>query len=94
MPKTRISSTFNINIHDVSNGSAVSYFKEKQKIWLWVRDDKDLEMMYEVFRSGSEISLWCERSVAIMNQLVVLLANMHQSSEKDKNERLQIFVRI
>ena len=64
MVKTRISTTFNINIHDISNSSAVSYFKGKQKIWLCVCDDKGLEIMYEVFSSGSEISLWSERSVA------------------------------
>ena len=60
--KTRISTTFNTDVHDVSEINAVGYFEGKQKRWLC--DDKDLEMMYKVFSSGSEIPLWCERSLA------------------------------
>ena len=61
--KTRISTTFNTDVHDVSEINAVGYFEGKQKRWLC--DDNDLEMMYKVFSSGScVIPLWCERSVA------------------------------
>ena len=61
--KIRISTTFNTDVHDVSEISAVGYFEGKQKRWLC--DDNDLEMMYKVFSSGScVIPLWCERSVA------------------------------
>ena len=62
MLKARISTTFNTDVHDVSEISAVGYFEGKLKRWLC--DDKDLEMMYKVFSSGSEIPLWCERLLA------------------------------
>ena len=60
--RTRISTTFSTDVHDVSEISAVGYFEGKQKRWLC--NDKDLEMMYKVFSSGNEIPLWCERSLA------------------------------
>lgn len=61
--KIRISSTFNTDVHNVSEISAVGYYEGKQKRWLC--DNNDLEMMYKVFSNGNcEIPLWCERSVA------------------------------
>ena len=54
--------TFNTDFNGISEINTVGYFEGKQKRWLC--DDKDLEMMYKVFISGSEILLWCERSLA------------------------------
>ena len=61
--KIRISTTFNTDIHNVSEISAVGYYEGKQKRWLC--DNNDLEKMYKVFSNGNcEIPLWCKRSVA------------------------------
>ena len=49
MLKTRISTTFNNDVHNVSEINAVGYFKGKQERWLC--DGNDLEIMYNIFSS-------------------------------------------
>ena len=58
--KTKIVTSFSVDVQSVNEISTLGYFEGKQKRWLC--DNNDLEVMYKVFTSSNcEIPLWCER---------------------------------
>lgn len=67
--------------------SAVGYFEGKQKRWLY-----DLEMMYKVFSSGSEIPFWCERSLA--KEPTGSTGKCAPVKQERHKKKLQIFLKI
>ena len=77
--KTRITTMFTDDICEIAS---VGYFDGKQKWWLC--DEKDLEAMYNRYKSnGSEIPLWCDK---VVNKELVKRPTKRERHEEEIND--------